>query len=168
MSRELMNDILQEVNEIPGNSINKTDMLYKLKARKEKMEIAPRRIMHPETLAVGDVILAPTGFGMHPALVFAVNNDDVLVVTLSSKDKSHNIYQIKHSRFLRDSYVTNQVIRIDTLSAIGEYKGTFDNAKELEKIVSLLQKWYSSNLKIKHARKQTKRKTREAEEAINS
>lgn len=105
-------------------------------------------ISTPEEIKIGDVFSSI--FGAHPALVISMDEKDVKAVIMSTNDASHNIYQIKHSRFFKGNYVTFTVVTSSIEIAKAKYLGSIDDKKDIIKIIKALRSRYKNILTLRH------------------
>lgn len=124
-----------------------TPFLIKMLKQKGLGEEWDKSLTTPVELKIGDIYIS--NYMSHPALIIKIHGDNVTSVILSTKEASHNIYQITYSRFFRGSYVTLTVMNTSIGAARAKYLGSIDGKEDMKHIMKMLRARYKEELSLR-------------------
>lgn len=113
-----------------------------------ELQLGPKFI--PKEIQVGDIITVPFHSG-HIAIVFKVSEINCAALILSSKgEKSHSIGKVENTRynFGDAAFYTYNVVVMTKEEALVNFKGVFDNMKQVREIVKKLKPFYRKILTL--------------------
>lgn len=88
-------------------------------------------------------------YGKHPCIVFKTDAKYAYLVGLTSTKSDHIIYKIAESRFYKEKFMTNSVIRMSKTEAMTNFAGVFDNRIEADKGFAQLKIFYNNLFRTK-------------------
>lgn len=106
-----------------------------------------KQLHNPTELKIGDVYAS--NFMNHPAMIIKIRGNEVTSVCLTTKNASHNIYQIQNSRFFKDSYVTLTVLNTTVEHALTRYIGTMESKEDMKQVMKALRTRYKLELSLR-------------------
>lgn len=151
-----MEKLLSLVGQIKGTSFNATtmkDMVIKAvtETKKELDEkgyfLRTGKAIEVEEIRVFDILYFPIFGSVHYFLVHHIENGIVYGVVLSSKDKTHSLYQIQEDRYFKNNYATNVYTSIALEDALKCYSRTYESKKEATKIFNIVRKHLLTGLR---------------------
>lgn len=106
-----------------------------------------KNLHSPTELRIGDIYAS--NFMNHPAVIIKVRGNEVTSVCLTSKNATHNIYQIQHSRFFRGSYVSLTILNTSIEHALSRYLGSLEGKEDIKQIMKALRERYKLELSLR-------------------
>lgn len=129
-------------------SLDKGDMLNKLKGLGETIDVPPR-CTPVLNLKKYDIVYVETfGIGPHYVLVHRVTEDSIYGVVLTSKTRVHTMCPLEGDRVLQGGFATNTYMCFELETCKNLFVRVYESKREADKIFRKLKAFYKESFNL--------------------